>query len=318
MPTQTETRKAFEYVLITEANNILSANGLTINVKTDAVHNTAQACYNLFRSAEQIRYTRAAQVAINHIIQLEPRLIFQSNTPDALHLLLQPDNAGQRGDVRDLLFARTAQRWEFGISAKNNHSAAKHSRLSDTIDFGQDWLGLPCSATYFTAVKPLFQALRVLQDQGAVWNAIANKHTAYYVPVLSAFSTELLALNAQHPNVPGLLVSYLLGNNDFYKVIKRARRIEISGYNLHGSLNKARPGSGGRSALKVQQLQLPTQIIQLQMKPGSTNTLILVCDQGWQISFRIHNAETRVVPSLKFDVKLIGQPPNLYTHHLAY
>lgn len=290
MPTQTETGKAFEYALITEATNTLTARALTVNVKIDAAYNIAQACYNLFPTAEQIRYTRAAQVAINHIIQLEPRLTFQSNDLDTLHLSLQPDNTGQLGDVRDILFQRTAQQWEFGISAKNNHSAVKHSRLSDTINFGQGWLGLPCSAAYFKAVTPLFRALRILQNQGAVWSAIADKHTAYYMPVLKAFSTELLAINALHPNVPDRLVSYLLGKNDFYKIIKRARRIEISGYNLHDSLNRARSGSGGKSAFRVQQLQLPTQIIQLQIKPGSTNTLILVCDKGWQISFRIHNA----------------------------
>ena len=31
-------------------------------------------------------------------------------------------------------------------------------------------------------------------------------------------------------------------------------------------------------------------------------------DNGWQFSFRIHNASTFVEPSLKFDIQLIGIP----------
>ncbi|WP_374110347.1 HaeIII family restriction endonuclease [uncultured Streptococcus sp.] len=31
-------------------------------------------------------------------------------------------------------------------------------------------------------------------------------------------------------------------------------------------------------------------------------------DNGWTISFRIHNASSRIEPSLKFDIQLIGFP----------
>lgn len=31
-------------------------------------------------------------------------------------------------------------------------------------------------------------------------------------------------------------------------------------------------------------------------------------DNGWQFSFRIHNAEKFVLPSLKFDVQIAGMP----------
>ncbi|MDR2122992.1 MAG: HaeIII family restriction endonuclease [Flavobacteriaceae bacterium] len=33
---------------------------------------------------------------------------------------------------------------------------------------------------------------------------------------------------------------------------------------------------------------------------------------------RIHNASTKVEPSLKFDINLIGQPQSLYSHHLNW
>jgi hypothetical protein len=35
-------------------------------------------------------------------------------------------------------------------------------------------------------------------------------------------------------------------------------------------------------------------------------------DNGWQISFRIHNASSKVENSLKFDIQLTGQPTDLF------
>jgi hypothetical protein len=54
--------------------------------------------------------------------------------------------------------------------------------------------------------------------------------------------------------------------------------------------------------------QLPTSIINIDFKPGSSNTVELYLDAGWQFSFRIHNASTYVEPSLKFDIQIIGMP----------
>ncbi len=42
--------------------------------------------------------------------------------------------------------------------------------------------------------------------------------------------------------------------------------------------------------------------------------MILTFDNGWQLSFRIHNAESRVIPSLKFDVQIIGSPDKSQQH----
>ena len=49
----------------------------------------------------------------------------------------------------------------------------------------------------------------------------------------------------------------------------------------------------------------------LELKPGSTNTVEMFLDNGWQLSFRIHNASTKVEPSLKFDVQFIGMPTSV-------
>lgn len=178
MPTQSQYGKAFEYALIDEANNIL-ASQVVVRVIQDATYNVALAAFNLFSAASQTRYRRAADAAINHIIQLEPRLNNSSSPTDTIELQLMPDSAGQQGDVRDVLFIRSSQQWEIGISAKNNHKAVKHNRLSDTIDFGQDWLGVPCSANYFNTIAPVFAQLRTLKSTNATWASVSNKENLF-------------------------------------------------------------------------------------------------------------------------------------------
>ncbi len=53
-------------------------------------------------------------------------------------------------------------------------------------------------------------------------------------------------------------------------------------------------------------------IINYDFKKNSSTILELIMDNGWQISFRIHNASSKVEPSLKFDVQLILQPTALF------
>ncbi len=75
--------------------------------------------------------------AVNFLIDLEPRLYNSLNATDILELEIMADSAGQEGDVRDILTIRAVQKWEIGVSAKNNHKAVKHSRLSKNIDFSK-------------------------------------------------------------------------------------------------------------------------------------------------------------------------------------
>lgn len=217
--------------------------------------------------------------------------------------------------MRDVLFIRSPENWEIGVSAKHNHKAVKHSRLSNTINFGLSWLNINNTEKYFADIKPVFDELKHLKSQNQLWRNLNNKMDRFYLPVLNAFKEELLLLDNLNPKiVPAQLLKYLIGNKDFYKVIKNKSGVEVFGFNLHGSLN--RPAINKQPYFKVPVLKMPTRIIELDFKPDSKDTLILVCDGGWQISFRIHNASSKVEPSLKFDINLIGQPQNLYAHHL--
>ncbi len=140
-------------------------------------------------------------------------------------------------------------------------------------------------------------------------------HKKIYVPLLKAFKSELERLDVENPEiVPQKLVEYLIGNKDFYKIIKGKNKVEIQAYNLHGTLNL--PFDKIRPKANIQKLKLPTRLIEIVFDNDSDTTLIVSLNEGWQISFRIHNASSRVEPSLKFDINLISAPHTLFTNHI--
>lgn len=316
MPSQTETGKAFEYALLNEIYELLGSHQ-TITIREDNSFNIARNCFEQFNDDEQTNYQRAALAAVRHLLELEPRLENPLDSRDLLELQIVPDLQGIQGDVRDILVIRSKQHWEIGISAKNNHRAVKHSRLSDSIDFGNGWFEIACSEIYFNSIRPIFAELNDLRADGVLWRDLEDKDVRFYTPILEAFRTELLRLDTENPEIiPSRLLCYLIGNRDFYKIIKGNNITEIQGFNLNGTLNRSLNTLQPR--VRVSRLRLPTRIIELEYKRNSTNTLILTCDEGWQISFRIHNASSHVEPSLKFDINLIGHPQSLYSNHLSW
>lgn len=158
-----------------------------------------------------------------------------------------------------------------------------------------------------------------MKGNAVLWRDIANKEQRFYIPLLEAFIAELNRLDRENTGIiPEKLLHYLLGRNDFYKIITHDRRkvTQIQAFNIYNTLNK---NSGkDRSLINIPQLTMPTRFFDISFKPNSQNTIIVTCDNGWTISMRIHNASSKVEPSLKFDVQLTGVPPNLYTHYEAW
>ena len=261
-------------------------------------------------------FTKAARAAVKIIDRLEPNL---SSDTSALILKLQTDSKGMLGDVRDVLCTR-GNEWEIGLSCKHNHEAVKHSRLSDTINFGKDWFGKCCSDQYFLEVKDIFIPLRRIRDESkangtpALWSDMKNKEDRCYVPILQAFIKELKRLDQESPGeIPGKLIKYLIGTNDFYKVIMNdyRRYTQIESININGTLNQ--PSGKKRALVDVPMMKLPSKFYEIGFKNGSKNTIVVVCDQGWNVSMRIHNASSKIEPSLKFDVQLMAMPSSILT-----
>ena len=77
------------------------------------------------------------------------------------------------------------------------------------------------------------------------------------------------------------MVVYLLGEFKFYKVIgiNSKRTTQIQSYNLRGTLNKQ--GNKKKKSVELPISILPTQIVSLEYKPCSKNTLEIYLDGGW-------------------------------------
>lgn len=254
---------------------------------------------------------QSARAAVSRIFDLEPLIIEDGD--DQLDLFIQSDSHGEEGDVRDILIVRRNIQWEIGLSIKHNHFAVKHSRLGKTLDFGKRWFDVPCSSQYWQDVDPIFSYLDMEKKKGTKWSELPNKVTDVYLPLLKAFSDEINRSVVINPELPKKMVEYLLGEFDFYKVISvdRQRQTQILSFNLHGTLNL--PSRKKKPQQSVPVANLPTRIVKMELKPNSNNTVELYMDEGWQFSFRIHNAATLVETSLKFDIQIIGMPTSIIT-----
>ncbi|MSU44963.1 HaeIII family restriction endonuclease [Candidatus Nomurabacteria bacterium] len=311
------TGKAFEYALLFQFDEKLK-NKTNVKIVKNSAFNIAQDCFNQVSETEKSEYLLSASFAVNFLVDTEPRLVNDIDKNDILELEILKDTEGRNGDVRDVLAIRALQKWEIGVSAKNNHNAVKHSRLSGDIDFGNKWLGVNVSKNYFDKVKPIFknlQKIREVSNAQKKWKDLGEYHDFIYMPILNAFMGELKKIHKTNSlKASRNLVSYLVGNKDFYKVIKRKNVVEIYAYNLYGTLNL--PFRDIEPKYKTPIISLPTKILSINFKKDSKTTLIVKLNNDWVLSFRIHNASSRVEPSLKFDVNLLSSPKSLFKNTL--
>ena len=312
------TGKAFEYSILKEFKEKL--NKITnVEVVQNNALKIAKDCFNKFEKQEQGQYLLTASFAVNFLMDIEPRLSNDIGKKDILQLEILNDYQGQLGDVRDVLIIRVLQKWEIGISAKNNHKAVKHSRLSNDIDFGQKWLGVKCSQAYFDEVGLIFTPLKKIKIKSystKKWNTLKSKEDEVYVPILNAFKRELKRIYESSPKeIASHLIEYLVGNKDFYKVIKSKNKLEIQAYNLYGTLNI--PFQNIEPKFKTPQINLPDKINSIEFKENSKTTLIVEFNNDWKLSLRIHNASSRIEPSLKFDINLLKTPNSLFINKLS-
>ena len=285
--------RAFEYAVAAD----LARRGVG-QLQEDGSYARAKEAYDQEVRENQDLLDKLAGTGNEHICQHE-----KPQEQDGIAIILQPDRAGQEGDVRDVVL-RSADGTEIGISAKRNHEAMKHSRLAPNIDFGTRWgLGEPCSDYYWAKVTPIFDMLRSLTAQGMKWRDLPDKSRQVYKPLIDAFQKEIARIcKSRGSEGCKSVVQYLIGRHDFYKMIALDDKVKIQVFNLNRTLKVGR------------NLKLPTRLESARYKNGSKNTVILTFSHGWSISFRIHSARTKVEPSLKFDIKLEGHPSNLYTH----
>lgn len=300
--------RAYEYICLVTLHNEISK-FRSVEIEQNSAYYAAYHAWSLIGETFQETLTESAKSTVATIFDMEPMIIEQND--DLLKLQIQTDKEGKKGDVRDIVISRKDVQWEIGLSIKHNHFAVKHSRLAKSLDFGQKWFDIPCSEKYWSDIKPVFEYLKSQKVNKKNWSDLPHKDKEVYIPLLKAFIDEILRSSQTNVEVPKRMVEYLLGEFDFYKVISIDNRCitQIQTYNLHGKLNQA--GKTLKPKIKVPIACLPTRIVSLEFKPNSTNTVELYMDGGWQFSFRIHNASTKVETSLKFDIQIVGMPTTI-------
>lgn len=297
--------KAFEFAVAQALSKELE-----IPIIDSPEFQNAKSCYEKVISKLQERFPIAASLAVQHIIEKESKDLASK---DPRGIWVASDSLGQKGDVRDVIVQ--CKDSEIGISCKTNHGDFKHSRLSGTANFVNKW-GLDpegCSQEYWNVVKPLFSELKEIRKTSgakALWSDQKDVPDRFYWKVLDAFESELLRLTAQDApravEVTKSLISYIIGTNDFYKVISRSDQVEIQGFNLNGTL-------------AVSKTRYPEHVIGIDRLNGGQYSKTVRFNRGFTFNFRIHSASSRVEPSLKFAVSAISLPPaEIYTNHISF
>lgn len=302
--------RAYEFACLCELEEAIKQYRPVV-VLHNSSYLAAEAHFNMLPFSQREQFCTSAKAMIPSIFECEPMMI--EETDDILELYIQKDEAGKKGDVRDIIIARTNMRWEIGLSIKHNHFAVKHSRLSPLIDFADKWFGYKCSQSYWDAVNPVFDYLKRCASSQLKFCEMPDKEHDVYQPIVAAFIEEVKAQTEAHVDVPQKMVEYLLSKYDFYKIISvdSHHYTQIQSYNTHGTLNK--PSAIKKPTIVVPKALLPTRIISMDFKPNSTHTAELYMDNGWTFSFRIHNAETYAKTSLKFDIQIEGMPTEIVT-----
>lgn len=337
--------KAFEYATLVELYRGLRDCGWDadrIEVVNDKNYQNIERAYQMLEKSDEDEedndgiealrferqendYNRAARVAAMYLIGVEP--ILQEKEKLYAILRAMPDNAGIKGDVRDVdlsIFVDAEHKEkvsEIGISCKNNHEAVKHPRITENPDFANEWTGgkYHCGETFLKGMRDIFEKIDDYASTFEKWSLVEEKMDTIYYPIIKLFVAEIKRLGMANESdseekqksakeFTQMFFEYMFGNRDFYKFIKddSTNSTKVYPYNMHGTL--MRPFGEYRNEQAIHMITMPNEIVEVRVKPKSKTTMEIYFDQ-WIISMRLHNADTKITrTSLKFDVQIKAQP----------
>lgn len=337
--------KAFEYATLIEIYRELTLNGWdtdSLKIIKDKNYKNVENAYQIIRGSDEdlddnaqletIRletmtndYNRAARVAAVYLRNVEPILSSSENLYGFLRVM--PDNAGTKGDVRDINLEIYSEPesldsiTSIGISCKNNHEAVKHPRITEDPDFAKVWTNgqFSCSNSFIKNINEIFKKIDTYAKQYQRWADVEDKMDTIYYPIIKLFVEEIKRLGIADENstleeqanakeFTQAFFEYMFGIQDFYKIIKEdhSRSTKVYPYNMHGLLMSSY--NGIKNTRAVQTITMPEEIVEVRIKPKSKTTIEIYFDQ-WIISMRLHNADSKISKtSLKFDVQIKAQP----------
>ncbi len=337
MPDQARNGYSFEYSIINSLPLIISEwiernhdGSCNYRIIKDTSYENVKRNFESTDPLLQQSMLIAARAGIRKILEMEPRLT-HATPDDPIEILAKPSSTGITGDVRDIVmirqlensrrrnvqnhFSSQTNHWEIGISAKWNNDVIKNSRLAEHLDFCQSWFGFPCSEAYWNDIRTPMDYIN--GHLGTPWRTLPNKTESVYLPMITAFINEMNRQCTIHSNLPELLVNYLIGKFDFYKLIgqKYQHVTNVQTFNLRGSLNQDCEGILPIIKIPSQANQKPSRIVSIGRYRNRNSWVEIILDNGWQFTLRLHNAETNIIPSLKFDIRFAGNPVNTWSEN---
>lgn len=147
--------------------------------------------------------------------------------------------------------------------------------INRDYNWGDKWFGVPCSANYMQKMIALFDNYQT-----------TNNRDEFYKSYLIEFKNEFEKIS---------------NSNVLYGLLKLVTPDDDS--NLAQVVYKK---------INQRKIQLPNSIIELYYDVKYKSKLELTMNNGWSISFRIHNASTKVETSLKFDIQLQSKPEDIF------
>ncbi len=273
MPRSNDMGRAFEFALCDQIINIFK------NVTL-----TERAMYEQQRDIQHFEYlnfkTQNSYVESSTLICYN-WLSNKINPRESYRLDRLPDSAGVYGDVTDIRII--SERECLNISLKHNHDALKHPRLTRL----PNWIGLNYDDEYtrihneiwdnfFELVEVVAPNATLFRDLTIIDRDFVNDNL--YDP-FCAFVADYLSENTSSPHAVRQMFNFLVGTYDFYKIIDRNDFIAIQEF-----IN----------------IPIPTRV---KIKQTDRSHISMIFDNGIELNLRLHTASSRLIRSVKFDVR---------------
>lgn len=192
-----------------------------------------------------------------------------------------PDRAGVSGDVTDIRIESNNE--QINISLKHNHDALKHPRLTRL----PSWVCKNDDDSYYSMHDLIwdrfFDAAYKLNPDATLFKDITSIDADFinnnlYNPFCS-FITDYLSENTHTPKAVQNMFAFLVGTYNFYKIIDRTDHISIQDF-----INIPAPNS--------------VEVFQI-----NQSHIGMIFDNGVELDLRLHTASSRLIRSVKFDVR---------------
>ena len=288
MAKHVQSGNAWEYAL---AQQLAERSSAGLNMDKTAIRK--KIAYEKLSQKEKSRHKAAAKNAFDLIAERDGRII------RAVSVSMPPDDIGRRGDPTDVA-VHLRGREIVRISAKKRNDYVKHQRIGHTHTWMNAWSKdlCECSNEYKDETRRIWAILRKGKQQGDLWDEMEKKDEEIYEPLCSAVAKEI----ERHADTQGFAAAFfqfLVGNHDYWKATLQSNGKVIV---------KVEPMNNTGTLASTQRTKPPTEILIARKKTGSSKRIEIVFNEHWALEMRLHNADKRVVPSLKLETEFTGMP----------